>query len=550
MNSNSYREVVPEGFEYNHYSEIEKDGILDVKTGIKEAADLTVSTMGHYGRNVMIHSKGVHVFKDGISALSFYRPKNKSKLMGSIMLNDASRNTEKIAGDGTTTTACLIRAMINQLDRFSPDQTKNVWQIKNEIEEAVDLTIERLRKISKPVNEKTLFAIAKTSANNDPDLGKVISDLIWKVKEDGVVDIKESGSDKTYSDFQNGYHFKPGLIAGELLDGAPYVELIKPLVFICNDKVGDSRYFTDHIYEPWKKMCEQEKRIIPILFICDDANGSFLSYSIVNKEKLPIFPVAAPMSSIRRTMMLEDIQAITKTEFILDDTRGQIWDTIDDKFGINSFGTCEKAKVSMEKCVIYLEESEEVKSIVKTRVEQIDLILKDDKNSSDLEKSSDYKNWLLERKSSLTSGLGVIYMKRTTDIESENLRKVIDDTVLACKTALRTAVLPGASSALYKIGVDAVKEKIGHYIVFNSLKDPLLTIYENAAMTSDDIMATGYDPSKPWLIPNVGTKECIDCEKEGILDPLGVSETALRHAAQILIQVLTSKFVMNLYDNR
>ena len=523
-----------------------EDNIEGVIDGINEAAKIVTSTMGPFGHNVIVKvGDSVTIWKDGVSIMNMIRPKKPLERAGALLCIDASRRTEQIAGDGTTTTAAMIKAMA-ALIAEAKSSGENHWIVKKQIEEATEKAIKKIESLSRPINEKRLLAVAKTSVNNDEKLGKVIGDLLWKVKEDGVVDVKTSFEKETYASFSDGYYFHRGVLDPSLLGGHPEIELHNPVIFMCNDTIDDARYFTDYFFDYYKSLSLKGNAFTrPLLIICKDAQGSFLSYVTRNISNLPVYVVGAPQSGERRELMMGDIQQISGTQFVLDEQKGIKWENMAEEFNVDSFGEAEKVILSNTETTIFFKKDQRTKDQVQNRIQGIDQFLNDDKNKEDLEGRPEYKDWLLRRKLSLQYGLATLYIKATTTTDTDRIKKNVDDAVLACKTAMRTSVLPGAGTALYKVACEMDKSNIGEKFVAEALKSPLRTVLENAGYTGEDaIDKFGFSVSKPWMIPNLnkGTG-LLDAEKDGILDTMGTAEEALRNAVSIITQLLTSKYV-------
>lgn len=520
-------------------------------SGIKKSARTVLSTMGPFGHNVFINAnaRGATCTKDGVTVARTIVWNNPMENLGNVIFIDAAGKTEKEAGDGTTTCCCLISAMIDQwrkLERLSMFSSPlNVFKVEQGIRKAIeDIDNLYLKPLKIDCTKELLKGVATIAANNNVELGSKISEIVWRGGKYGQVVTKKSGDHKTFTDFIGGYKLSTSLIDEKFFRGEKELTLHNPYVVLSNDRVDDYekiqtiiRTWNDHN----KINLSIKKPLQPLVFIAEDVEGSALSTILenFNRGKL-IYCIKAPMGGDRRVALMEDLKIVTGAKVIFDELRGFGLST--GITGLGQLGKADTITIKKSGTSIISKETEKVRL---ERLKEVESVLNDPDSEELISNSSDYRKFLENRLASLDAGIGVIYVGADTDIEFQQKIRLVDDAILACQTAFKDGVLPGAGSSLYSIKNPlTINEdrffKLGYNLVYASLKEPANVIFANAGVKKFSL--------NNWIIQDFSGKT-INAKEHNIVDPYGVTISALRNAASAVIQIITSKHLLTYYDN-
>ena len=502
-------------------------------SGVDKMANAVKTTLGAAGRTVIIEDDlgRPHATKDGVSVAKSIFLSDPVENLGANILRQASMKTADLAGDGTTTSVVIAQAMIKEaFDVISSNDNINVTVLRNELEKISVKCIELLEKKSKKVTDKTLENVATISANNDPQIGKIIADAYRKVGVDGAVTIEESMSNETYTTVVDGTRMKKGYHSPYLITDTEKntVVLEKPLVFVSDKKINAIEDI-----EPVLEVALRNKRAI---FIVADIETSVMNTLNVNKAKgvLRVNVVAPEGVGLNRFELLEDLAIMTGAKVVSDDT-GNDFSAIDADF----LGFADKVLSTDKETVITLD----IKSTATAVKERADMVRKTLEDRKDEVNNWHYK----DRLSRLSGGIAAIHVGASTEVEMKEKKDRVEDAIFATRAALEEGIVAGGGVAFLNIYRNLFKNEeysgseadIAKVIMEVGLRAPYIQILKNADMGNSHYVERlnyGY---------NVKNGKIGDMFKMGIIDPLKVSKNAIRNATSVVITLLTTSCVVS-----
>ena len=510
----------------------------EVMEGINTLADAVVCTLGPNGRNVLIDENGyddnykpIHT-KDGVTVAKHITVHGLVKNLGAQLVKQAALKTADKAGDGTTTSTLLARELIKEgLNHLNNGE--NAVEIKRSIDRAVKEVIDVVRDhISKEISsEEQLQQIATISANNDVEIGKLISMAIEKVGRDGVVHIEESKSGDTYLETVEGMQFDRGYASHFFVTNNADMSctLDDPYILIANHK------FT------------QVKELLPILesvsnanksllIIADDIDGEALATLIVNKARgiLKVAAVKGPDFGERKKLILEDIAALTGGE-VFDKDKGMKLD----KFSYDWFGQARTVTVTKEQTTIVDGKGDE---------ETINQRVNDLQTQIEKEDTPYVMEHLQNRLAKMIGGVSIVHVGGYTEVEMKEKKDRVDDALHATKAALDKGIVPGGGAALLYASNGLSNDELGYRIVKKACRKPFIQILTNAGYdnTSAEMIANDLCNSGDGYWTGYNLKEGVvtNMEEAGILDPTKVTITALENASSVAGTILLTECVV------
>ena len=510
--------------------------------GVDILADAVVSTLGPNGRNAVYEEEGKIVStKDGVSlAKKIGGTDDPIETLGINMIKQASIKTADNAGDGTTTSTLLAREIVKQgLNRLNDGA--NAVKIKRGIDSAVGVVLQGLKKIHEKIaSEEQLEQIATISANNDPEVGKLIATAMEKVGREGVVYIEESKTGETYLETVEGMQFDRGYKSPYFVTNNSTMSTTLNDVYVF---IADHRFSAVKDLLPILEGVSQANK--SLLIICDDIDGEALSTLVVNKMRgtLKVAAVRAPEFGDRRKLLLEDI-AILTGGVVFDKDKGMKLD----KFQWDWFGQARTITVSKEKTTIIDGKGDETK--IEQRVEELEQQITKAETPFEMEK-------LQERLSKFVGGVAIVHVGGNTETEMKEKKDRVDDALQATKAALVDGIVPGGGIALLNareslkdIKNENVSEdfKFGYQIVYNACGKPFEQILFNAGYSEADArMIAQHDlkiADSEWAGYNIKTCSIENMKEAGILDPHKVTKQALSNAASIAGTILLTECVV------
>ena len=511
------------------FSEDARKGLIK---GINTLADTVKVTLGPKGRNVILDKEyGTPLItNDGVTIAREIECEDKFENMGAQLLKEVATKTNDIAGDGTTTATLLAQAIIREGMR-NLAAGANPMVLQKGIEKAVDKAVEEIKNFSTEVSSKeAIEQVASISAANE-QVGKLISEAMEKVGNDGVITVEESKSMGTSLDVVEGMQFDRGYLSPYMVTDSDKMvaELEDPYILITDKKISNIQEIL-----PLLEQVLQESK--PLLIVADDIEGEALATLVVNSLRgtLNVVGVKAPGYGDRRKDMLQDIAILTGGQVISSDLGQDLKDAT-----IDMLGSAAKVRVEKELTVIVNGNGE--KSELDNRISHIKNQIEESDSEFDTEK-------LQERLAKLSGGVAVIQVGAATEVELKERKLRIEDALAATRAAVEEGIVAGGGTVLID-SIDAVSkvvdeleddEKTGANIILKALEEPLRQIAENAGLEGSVVVeqvktkenGIGFDAYK---------KEYVDMKKEGIVDPTKVTRSALQNAASVASMILTTE---------
>ena len=504
-----------------------------IVNGIDTLANAVVSTLGPNGRNVVYTDQfgNVNSTKDGVTvAKQIEELDDPLENIGLNMVKQAAVKTADNAGDGTTTSTLLARELVkNGITRLNDGA--NAVEIKRGIDAAVDITLKALRDLSESISsEEQLNQIATISANNDPEVGKLISRAIEKVGKEGVVHIEESKTGDTYLETVEGIQFDRGYKSPYfVVDNNTMSTVLKDAyILIVNQRLTSVKELL-----PILESVSQSNKAL--LIIAEDIDGEALAALIVNKMRgtLKVCAVKAPDFGDRRKLILEDIATLTGGQ-VVDKDKGMKLD----KFNSEWFGEARTITVTKDQTTLIDGKGDEENIVV--RAEELSKQIEEAATPFEMEK-------LQERLANFAGGVAIVHVGGNTETEMKEKKDRVDDALHATKAALSDGIVPGGGIALLRsreaimgsMSDDLSDDtKFGYNLVFDACGKPFEQILVNAGYTKTDallILALKLDKSNKdlWEGYDIKTEEVVDMKKAGIIDPHKVTRQALANASSI-----------------
>ncbi len=508
--------------------------------GIDTLANAVVSTLGPNGRNVVIERPNQSPIstKDGVTVAKHIAVSDPVENLGVNLVREASVKTADKAGDGTTTSTLLAREMIKDgLQHLA--NGANAVEIKRGIDTAVKEVVNNLREnISEDISdENQLEQIATISANNDPEVGKLIATAMDKVGVEGVVHIEESKTGDTYLETVEGMQFDRGYLSHYFVtnNSTMTCTLEDPYILVLNQKLSSVKDLL-----PMLEAVSNTNK--SLLIIAEDVDSEALATLIVNKARgtIKVAAVKAPDFGDRRKLILEDIASVTGGQ-VFDKDKGMKLD----KFSWEWFGEARTVTISKEKTTIIDGRGDE--ESVKQRLEELTTQIDKAQSSFETEK-------LQERLAKMAGGVSIIHVGGYTETEMNEKKDRVDDALHATKAAIEEGIVPGGGAALlYAREAIPASTKcnkcIGADIVYKSCGKPFEQILVNAGKDSVEAQMIGKynlvdSGNDTWAGFNIKTGLVSNMKKDGIIDPTKVTRTALENAAAVAGTVLLTECIV------
>lgn len=508
----------------------------ELKNGVDALADAVKVTLGPKGRNVIIEKKfgAPHITKDGVTVAREIELEDPFQNMGAQLVKEVASKTGDQAGDGTTTATVLAQAIVN-VGLKNVAAGANPMDLKRGIDKAVSKVVEGIKAQSVEVDDdiKKIQDVARVSANNDEEIGRLIAEAMKKVKKEGVITVEEAKGTETSVDVVEGMQFDRGYISAYFMTDPEKMEaqLEKPYILITDKKISTMKELMG-VLEP----VAQSGR--SLLIIAEDVDGEALSALVVNKLRgtLKIAACKAPGFGDRRKEMLEDIAILTGATVISTDKGMKMEDT-----DLTMLGTADKVTLNKENTTIV--DGAGKKEEIAARVAQIRSSI--DKATSDYDKEK-----LQERLAKLAGGVAVLYVGAATEVEMKEKKDRVDDALAATRAAVEEGIVPGGGVAYIRAtaaleGMKGANEDqtTGIQIVKRAIEEPLRQIVENAG-GEGSVVVNKVKEGKDAFGYNARDDKYEDLLKAGIIDPTKVSRVALENAASIASMFLTTECVL------
>jgi len=514
--------------------ELGPDARKQLVAGIDKLADAVVATLGPNGRNVVIANNGIpQSTKDGVTVAKNVSLEDPIEELGVQMVKQAAINTANSAGDGTTTSTLLAREMV-KAGLSHLNNGANAVEIKRSIDTAVKQVVEQLRSNAEDISsEEQLEQIATISANNDPEVGKLIATAMQKVGREGVVYIEESKSSETYLETVEGLQFDRGFKSPYFVTNNATMSAVldKPYILI-----ADQRFTTVKDLLPVLEGVSGTGR--SLLIIAEDIDNEALATLVVNKMRgtLAVCAVKAPDFGDRRKLILEDIATLTGGEVFSKEKGMKL-----DKFSWDWFGESRTVTVTKEQTTIVDGKGETGR--IEARIEALQQQIEQAGSPFEVEK-------LQERLSKFVGGVAIVHVGGNTETEMREKKDRVDDALQATKAAIEEGIVPGGGAALLyaREGIENQGE-MGPQIVYQACAKPFTQILTNAGYgeVQSLILAntlTNSGDEDVWTGYNLKTESMVNMKEVGIIDPAKVTRTALENAASVAGTILLTECVI------
>ena len=517
--------------------------------GVEKLSAAVKSTLGPRGRNAVLDKSwgGPTVTKDGVTVAEEIELRDKNENMGARLVKEAASRTSDEAGDGTTTSTVLAEALFREgLRQIAAGADANA--LVRGMRTGVDLVVDSIGKLAKPVGGKAdIQSVASISANNDPEIGKIMADAFEKVGKDGVITVEEGKSRETTVDVVEGMQFDRGFLSPNFVTDADTMKVVldKCLVLIHEDKIDSIQSLVPVL----EKVMASKK---PLLIIAEDITGEALSTLVINKLRgtLQVAAVKAPGYGDRRKAMLADLATLTGAEPVMKDLGMNLADVT-----IKQLGLAKKVEVTSDTTTI-LEGAGATKDI-QARVAQIRREIESATSDYDREK-------LQERLAKLTGGVAQINVGAASEAELKEKKARVEDALHATRAAVAEGIVPGggvsfvraraaiekhkAWKAVYGKKNEVTQEEVGHQvwdeaagleIVRRAISVPLETIANNAGAKGEVVVEKVGEGTGSFGF-NALTLTYGDLLADGVITPARVDKAALQSAASVATILLAA----------
>ena len=508
----------------------------ELKKGVDALANAVKVTLGPKGRNVIIEKKfgAPHITKDGVSVAKEVELEEAFQNMGAQLVKEVASKTGDDAGDGTTTATVLAQAIIN-VGLKNVTAGANPMDLKRGIDKAVACVVENIKSQAQEVDDDMakIESVARISANNDGEIGKLIAEAMEKVKREGVITVEEAKGTDTTVEIVEGMQFDRGYISPYFVTDTEKMEcqMENPYILIFDKKISSLKEML-----PVLEATAQSGR--PLLIIAEDVDSEALATLVVNRLRgsLKVCAVKAPGFGDRRKEMLEDIAVLTGGVVISEEKGLKLESTT-----IDMLGRAEKVTVNKENTTIVNGMGD--KEAIAARVAQIKAQI--EKTTSDYDREK-----LQERLAKLAGGVAVLYIGAASEVEMKEKKDRVDDALSATRAAIAEGIVPGggvayirAISSLEGLKGDNEDETTGIEIVKRAIEEPLRQIVANAGVEGAVVVQKVKD-GKGDFGYNARTGEYENFFAAGVIDPAKVTRVALENAASIAGMFLTTECVI------
>ncbi len=516
--------------------EYSADARAKLKKGVDQLADAVKVTLGPKGRNVVIEKKfgAPTVTKDGVTVAKEIELEDPMENMGAQMVKEVASKTSDDAGDGTTTATVLAQAIFNE-GLKNVTAGANATEIKRGIEEAVKVVVEELKKLSRPIENKTEIAqVGAISANNDMEIGELIAEAMEKVGKDGVITVEEAKSTETTLDVVEGMQFDRGYISPYFVTNPETMEAIleDPLILIYDKKISAMKDLLPIL----EKVAQTGKSL---LIIAEDVEGEALATLVVNKLRgtLRVAAVKAPGFGDRRKAMLEDIAILTGGRVISEEAGFKLENAV-----LSDLGSAKRVVIDKDNTTIV--EGAGKTDDIQARIQQIKRQIEETTSDYDREK-------LQERLAKLAGGVAVLKIGAATEVEMKEKKARVEDALHATRAAVEEGIVPGGGTALLrslpaleKLNLEGDRQ-IGVNIIKRAVEEPIRQIVNNTGLEGSVIVQKVKDAKNPNFGFNAAKEDYEDdMVKAGIIDPTKVVRTAIENASSVAGLLLMTEAVV------
>ena len=506
-----------------------------LKKGVDKLAQAVKVTLGPKGRNVVLDRKfgSPMVTKDGVSVAKEVELEDPVENMGAQMVKEVATKTSDVAGDGTTTATVLAQAIFGEGLKNVTAGT-NPMGIRRGIEKGVAHVVAQLETLSvETKGKKEVSQVAAISANNNPEIGELISEAMEKVGKDGVITVEEARGLETTLETVDGMQFDRGYLSPYFVTDPERMEVVleDPMILIHDKKIGSMKDLLPIL----EKVAQMGK---PLLIVSEDVEGEALATLVVNKLRgtLKVAAVKAPGFGDRRKAMLQDIAILTGGQVVSEEVGFKLENAV-----AADLGTAKRVVIDKDNTTLIDGGGETDK--IKGRIDEIRVSI--DKSTSDYDSEK-----LQERLAKLAGGVAVINVGAATETEMKERKALVEDALQATRAAVEEGIVAGGGVALLRaqetlneLELEREDEQVGVQILYRALEHPIRQIAENAGVEGSIVVAKVRAESGA-VGYNADTDVYEDLVEAGVIDPTKVVRTALQNAASIASLLLTTEAVV------
>jgi len=502
-----------------------------IMRGVNQLADAVKVTLGPKGRNVVLEKKfgGPTITKDGVTVAKEIELRDPLENMGAQMVREVASKTSDVAGDGTTTATVLAQIIFREGVKAVTSGI-NPMAMKRGIDKAVEIVVQAVQKMSKPVSGDMIAQVGTISANSDDTIGGIIAEAMKKVGKDGVITVEESKTMVTEFATVEGMQFDRGYLSPYFVTDAERMEVVleDPYILIHEKKISNMK----DILPLLEQIARAGK---PLLIVAEDLEGEALATLVVNKLRgtLNACAVKAPGFGDRRKAMLEDIGVLTAGKPIVEETGIKLE-------GVKLEDLGRAKRITVDKDTTTIVDGAGDSKAIEGRIKQLRAQIEDTTSDYDREK-------LQERLAKLAGGVAIIKVGAATETEMKEKKARVEDALHATRAAVEEGIVAGGGVALLRAAkaLEGQKapgdEQIGLKIVHRACEEPMRQIVLNAGLEGAVVVEKVRESDNPNFGYNAATGKYEDLIAAGVIDPTKVTRTALQNAASIASLMLTTE---------
>ncbi|MHC4561291.1 MAG: chaperonin GroEL [Planctomycetota bacterium] len=508
-----------------------------IRRGVKKLTDAVKVTLGPTGRVVVLEKSfgAPTVTKDGVTVAKEIELEDANENMGAQMVKEVASKTSTVAGDGTTTATIYAEAIFEE-GLKNVTAGANAMDLKRGVDKAVVAIVGELEKISKPVKSSQEIAqVGTCAANQDAEIGKMISEAMDKVGKDGVITVEEGKGLETEVELVEGMQFDKGYISPHFANKLDTMEadLEKPLILLLEKKLSAIKDLVGLL----EKVAQAGR---PLLIISEDVEGEALATLVVNKLRgtLQCCAVKAPGFGDRRKEMLRDIAVLTGGKAVMEDMGISL-----ENIEMTDLGSAKRVRIDKDNTTLI--EGAGATADIQGRIQQI-------KNEIDSTTSDYDREKLEERLAKLSGGVAQINVGAATEVEMKEKKARVEDALHACRAAVEEGILPGGGTAVLRAmgALDKIKggnedEKTGVDIVRRALPAPIKQIAANSGLEGSIVAAKVMESEEATFGFDALAGKFCDLVKAGVIVPTKVERTALQNASSVAGLLLTTDAVIS-----
>lgn len=512
-----------------------EDARKKLKSGVDALANAVSTTLGARGGNVALDRSygGPQVVNDGVTIAKEIELEDKFENMGAQIVKEAASKTNDVAGDGTTTATVLAQALVEEgLKNVSAGA--NGMMIKRGLEKASFKAVEEIKKLAKQISSKEEKAQVATISAKDSEIGSLIAEALSKVGDTGVITVEEGRGFGMELDYKEGMQFDNGYLSPYFVTDSEKMisEISDPRILVTDQKISSIQDLLPML----ESLMKVSKNLV---LIAEDIDAEALATLVLNKLRgtFNVLAIKAPGFGDRRKAMLGDIAALTGATYITEELGRKL-----NSVTVDDLGRSERVISSKDTTTIVGGKGKEAE--IKKRINQIESELKNTKSDYDKEK-------LNERLAKLSGGVAVISVGAATESEMKEKKLRVEDAVNATKAAVEEGIVPGGGVAYLRI-IESIKafeqtldsdEATGARILYKALEKPSRLIIKNAGLDAGKILAdlenkTAKNKNMGF---NVLSMQYVDMVKDGIIDPVKVTRSALQNAVSVATMIITTE---------